>query len=155
MTPKHLGPGEGQIVHLLGEPRTFKVTPAENGGAYLQFETSHAAGTGAPAHFHQEEDEAFYILSGQYEFRVGETSFTATTGSFAFAPRGVTHAFTNTGHEVGRMLVTVTPGTQHEGLFREVNALTERLGKLPEPSQLIALASKYGWVVVQAPTQGR
>lgn len=42
MIPKLLEPGEGQTVHLLGEPRTFKVTSAENGGLYLQFETAHA-----------------------------------------------------------------------------------------------------------------
>lgn len=151
MTPKYLAPGEGEIVQLLGEPRTFKLTPAENGGTYLQFETSHAPGTHAPAHFHQEEDEAFYILAGQYEFRVAEMSFTATAGGFAFAPRGTIHAFTNTGQDVGRMLVTVTPGTMHEGLFRAVREETERLGKPPEPARLIALAAQYGWVVVETP----
>ena len=139
MTPKYLQPGEGEILRLLGEPRIFKVTPAENGGIYLQFETSHAPGTKTPAHFHQEEDEAFYVLAGQFEFLVGETRFTATTGAFAFAPRGTIHAFTNSGQDVGRMLITVTPGTQHEGFLREVNELTERLGKPPETSQLVTL----------------
>ncbi len=148
MTPKHLGPGEGYIVHLLGEPRTFKVTPAENGGRYLQFETSTAPGTGAPAHLHHEEDEAFYVLAGQYEFLVGKERFVATAGAFAFVPRGIVHAFTNTGKEVARMLITVTPGTQHEGLFREASELAERLGKQPEPSQLLSLALKYGWEMV-------
>jgi hypothetical protein len=41
---KYLAPGEGQIVRLLGEPRVFKLTPAENGGTYLQFESTHAPG---------------------------------------------------------------------------------------------------------------
>jgi quercetin dioxygenase-like cupin family protein len=153
MIPKHLGPGEGEIIQLLGEPRTFKVTPAENGGTYLQFETSHAPGTVVPPHFHHEEDEAFYVLAGQFEFVVGETHFTATTGAFAFAPRGTVHAFTNTGQEVGRMLITVTPGMQHEGFIREVGELTERLGKQPELSQLATLALKYGWVMVPTTSQ--
>lgn len=153
MTPKYLQPGEGEILKGLGEPHTFKVTPAENGGIYLQFETSHVPGTKIPAHFHQEEDEAFYVLAGQYEFLVGETRFTATTGAFAFAPRGTIHAFTNSGQELGRMLITVTPGTQHEGFFREANRLTERLGKPPETSQLVVLTLKYGWVWIQATNQ--
>lgn len=76
MTPKYLQPGEGEILKGLGEPHTFKVTPAENGGIYLQFETSHVPGTKILAHFHQEEDEAFYVLAGQYEFLVGETRST-------------------------------------------------------------------------------
>ena len=146
MMPKFLQPGEGEILKVLGEPHPFKVTPAETGGIYLQFETSHAPGTNIPAHLHQEEDEAFYVLAGQYEFHIGETRFTATTGAFAFAPRGTIHAFTNRGQQVGRMLITVTPGTQHEGFFREVSDLTARLGKPPERSQLVTVTQKYGWV---------
>jgi quercetin dioxygenase-like cupin family protein len=153
MTPKSLQPGEGERLTLLGEPRSFKVTPAENGGTYLQFETSHAPGTKTPAHFHQEEDEAFYVLAGQFEFLVGETHFTATTAAFAFAPRGTIHAFTTSGQEVGRMLITVTPGTQHEGFLREASRLTERRGKPPETSQLVTLTLKYGWVWIQATNQ--
>lgn len=151
MTPKQLGPGEGHSIQLLGEPRTFKVTPAETGGRYLQFETSTAPGTGAPPHFHHEEDEAFYVLAGQYEFLVGGKHFVATAGAFAFVPRGTVHAFTNTGQEVARMLITVTPGTQHEGFFREAGALAGQLGKQPEPSQLLSIALKYGWEMVQQP----
>ena len=153
MIPKHLGPAEGEIIQLLGEPRTFKVTPAENGGTYLQFETSHTPGTVVPPHFHHAEDEAFYVLAGQFEFVVGETSFTATTGAFAFAPRGTVHAFTNTGQEVGRMLITVTSGMQHEGFMREVGELTERRGSQLELSQLATLALKYGWVMVPTTSQ--
>jgi quercetin dioxygenase-like cupin family protein len=145
---KYLAPDEGQIVQLLGEPRVFKLTPAENGGAYLQFESAHAPGLKVPPHLHREEDEAFYVLAGQYEFTLGETRLTAAAGSFAFAPRNTVHAFTNIGPETGRMLITVTPGTGHEGLFREVEALTRQLGKQPDTQQLLALAQKYGWVMV-------
>jgi len=151
MTPKFLQSGEGEIITLMGEPRSFKVTPAETGGTYLQFETTHAPGMKTPAHHHEAEDEAFYVLAGQFEFLVGETYFTATTGAFAFAPRGTIHGFTNSGQEMGRMLITVTPGTQHEGFLREVIELNERLGKLPDIPQLLALTLKYGWVWTQAP----
>lgn len=155
MMPKYLQPGEGEILKGLGEPRTFKVMPAENGGTYLQFETSTAPGTGVPPHFHHEEEEAFYVLTGHYEFIVGENHFIATTGTFAFVPRGTVHALRNTGQEVARMLVTVTPGTQHEGFFREVDELTEQIGKQPEPSQLVTLALKYGWEFVPPTSEER
>jgi quercetin dioxygenase-like cupin family protein len=143
--PKLLGPGGGEIL----EQRIFKITPSENGGSYLQFETSHAPGTSVPAHYHQEEDEAFYVLSGLYDFLIGETRFTATTGSFAFAPRGTVHGWTYTGQEPGRLLITVSPGTYHEGLLREIAALSEQRGKLPEMSEMVTLALKYGWVWMQ------
>lgn len=104
----------------LGHPRIVKVTPADTGGHYLQFESSTTPGEGAPPHWHLDEDEAFYVLAGQYEFLLGEQRVVATTGAFAFVPRGVIHGFTNRGSEVGRLLITVTPGTQHEALFRAV-----------------------------------
>jgi len=136
MTPKVLGPKEGEIVRLLGEPRIFKIAPSENAGACLQFETSHAPGDHVPAHFHCEEDETFYILDGEFELLVGETRFVATTGAFAFAPRGTVHGFTNARPRVGRMLITVTPGIQHEQCFKEAVELARKLGKPPEISQL-------------------
>jgi quercetin dioxygenase-like cupin family protein len=145
MKPKLLGPGEGEVL----EQRIVKIMPAENGGSYLQFESSHAPGTHVPAHSHREEDEAFYVLSGQYEFLIGETRFTATTGAFAFAPRGTVHGWTYTGQEAGRLLITVTPGTYHEGLLREVATLTEQRGRPPEMPEVAKLALKYGWVWVQ------
>lgn len=150
MKPKYLGPSEGEVFELLGQPRIFKTTPAENGGLYLQFESSTAPGGGAPPHWHREEDEAFFVLAGKYEFLVGETRFVATTGAFAFVPRGTVHAFKNTGQEVARLLITVTPGTQHEGLIREVSELAAREGKPPELSRLVGLAEKYGWVIASS-----
>ncbi len=71
----------------------------------------------------------------------------------SFAPRGTIHAFTNSSQEVGRMLITVTPGTQREGFFREISELTELLGKPPERSQLVTLTQKYGWVWIQETSQ--
>jgi hypothetical protein len=64
MTPTFLAPDAEELVQLLGEPRVLKLTPAENGGASLQFETTHAPGSGAPPHWHRDEDEAFYVLAG-------------------------------------------------------------------------------------------
>lgn len=150
MEAKYLAPGQGQLVHLLGEPRIFKLTPAESGGAYLQFESRHAPGTGAPLHWHREEDEAFYVLAGEYEFTVGDTRVRATPGAFAFVPRGTLHAFKSIGQEAGRLLITVTPGTWHEGLFRSVEELTTKLGRQPTKKQLLALASQHGWIMVDS-----
>lgn len=152
MIPKYLGPNEGEIIHLLGEPRTLKATPAETGGRYLQFESARAPGIGVPPHFHYEEDEAFYVLAGQFEFILGETRVTASAGACAFAPRGTVHAFTNMGPDEGRLLITVTPGMQHEAFMREMEELTRRLGQQPDQSEVVALALKHGWGIGQIPS---
>ncbi len=150
MIPRYLGPDEGE--NLLGESRTLKLTPAETGGKYLLFETSHAPGARVPPHFHYDEDEAFYVLAGRFDFILGETCVTATSGACAFAPRGTVHAFTCAGLEEGRLLITVTPGLQHEAFMRELDELTKRLGQQPDQAQVVALALKHGWGIV--PTTG-
>jgi quercetin dioxygenase-like cupin family protein len=144
--PKVLKPGEGEVHRLLGEPRIFKVMPAENGGACLQFETSHAPGTHIPVHAHLHEDEAFYILGGQFDFLVGNGCSLATAGSFLFVPRGIFRGFTALGPAIGRMLVTVTFGTGHEGFFRETLQLAQKLNETPSKQVLFGLSLKYGWV---------
>ncbi len=145
MIPRYLGPDEGERLYLLGEPRTLKMTPADTGGRYLLFESSHAPGTAVPPHFHHEEDEAFYVLAGRFDFLLGETRVTATSGACTIAPRGTVHAFTALGPDEGRLLITVTPGLQHEAFMRELDELTQRLGRQPDQAQVVELALKHGW----------
>ena len=143
---KQLKPGEGEILTLLGEPRAIKVLPSENQGAYLQFETSHAPGMPIPLHAHRDEDEAFYVLAGEFEFMVRAEKMTATAGAVLFAPRGALHGFTVVGRNPGRLLITVSPGTQHERFFRDVLEIERTRRKPSERSELFSLAQKHRWV---------
>lgn len=144
-TPHFWKPGEGRAVNVLGEPRRFLMTPQDTSDTYLLFETSTQPGAGAPAHWHRDEDETFYVLAGSYEVQIGEQIVMATTGACAFVPRGTVHAFTNRGTDAARMLVLVTPGTEHAGLFLELDELTRRNGQPPDRQQTAELASHYGW----------
>jgi mannose-6-phosphate isomerase-like protein (cupin superfamily) len=56
------------------------------------------------AHTHAEEDDAFYIVSGEMIFVFGEEEVTATPGTFVLVPPGVEHGFRNDGDEPVRML---------------------------------------------------
>ena len=49
-----------------------KVTGKDTVGAYSFTEFIAAPGTGPVPHRHSREDESFYILEGQLEFRIGE-----------------------------------------------------------------------------------
>ncbi len=66
-------------------------------------------GGGPPAHHHNSYDEAFYVLAGEMEFQIDETTSRVSSGSMAFVPRGTTHAFRNPSPEPARMLVVTTP----------------------------------------------
>ncbi len=65
-----------------------------------------------PPHYHEEQDEMFYVLEGTTWFELGEgsDSITATPGTLVHIPRGTVHAFRNIGSKRGKMLNYHTPG---------------------------------------------
>jgi quercetin dioxygenase-like cupin family protein len=66
----------------------WKIKSTETRGTYSILESVVQPGTGPEPHRHSKEDEAFYIVEGQYEFRVGKQVIQAAAGAFLFAPRG-------------------------------------------------------------------
>lgn len=64
-----------------------------------------------PVHIHHHDDEAFYVLEGELLLQIGDDQHRLTAGSYAFGPRGVPHAYQNTGDGPARILVIYTPGT--------------------------------------------
>jgi mannose-6-phosphate isomerase-like protein (cupin superfamily) len=116
----HLPPGEGaRSLWVLGELVALKVPSRRTGGAYVLFEAATQPGTGPPPHVHHREDEAFYVLEGEYEFLVGGDAFKAEAGSLLYVPKGTLHTHRNVGEGVGRMLVTQTPGGLYELFFQK------------------------------------
>ena len=55
------------------------------------------------------EDETFYIVDGQFEFRVAGQTVHAGAGCTLVAARGTPHAFRNVGDAPGKMLIIVRP----------------------------------------------
>ena len=92
-----------------GDHYTFLVTGEESGGAYFAMEALVPPGGGPPPHIHREEDETFYLLAGEIEFRLGEETVTAGPGDFINVPRGMVHCFRNASAETARMVLTFTP----------------------------------------------
>jgi len=63
-----------------------------------------APGRVLEAHTHQDEDDAFYILSGEMIFTFGDEEAAAPPGTFVLVPPGVEHGFRNERDELVRML---------------------------------------------------
>jgi mannose-6-phosphate isomerase-like protein (cupin superfamily) len=59
---------------------------------------------GVPAHVHEGEDDAFYVLEGELTFEGDDGPVTAPAGTFVLAPAGVSHAFHNRTGEPVRLL---------------------------------------------------
>jgi len=90
-----LKPGEGQKVNLADMVQTMKATGEDTLGGFGMWESEIKGGPGP--HIHRNEEEAFYVLEGEVEFRLGDASEIMTSGGFALIPRGTVHAFTTLG----------------------------------------------------------
>ena len=111
-------PGGGAAsLWVLGELLTRMVPSQRTGGAYSLFEVVTQPGAGPPPHVQHREDEAFYVLEGEYEFLVDGNTLRAGSGSLVYVPKGALHAHRNVGEVPGRMLTTHTPGDLYELFF--------------------------------------
>jgi len=88
----------------------------QTGAALGLFRQTIAPASGPPAHAHRAADEFFYVVSGEFGFRLGERVVSAPARSVVLVPRGTVHTFRNVGAEPGALLVGVTPGG-FEGIF--------------------------------------
>jgi quercetin dioxygenase-like cupin family protein len=68
-----------------------------------------------------------YVLSGEITFKIGDEVAVGGPGICAFLPRGVPHAWKNTGAETGRVLFLHTPAVAG-GFFEE------QLGRVDQSS---------------------
>ena len=100
----------------------------QTGGALGLFRQIIAPKSGPPTHVHRANDEFFYIVSGEFKFKLGDRIVSTPARSIVFVPRGTAHTFENVGTEPGVLLVGVTPGGL-EQMFAErqsVDSETER-----------------------------
>lgn len=94
---------EGDFTELLA-------TADQTGGVLGIFRQTIAAKSGPPTHLHAMEAEFCYVVSGQFNFKLGERIVSAPAGAFVFIPHNTPHTFQNIGTEPGVLLFGVTPG---------------------------------------------
>jgi putative tryptophan/tyrosine transport system substrate-binding protein len=109
--PRFSGPigSEANVAEILA-------TREQTGGTFGVWRYTSPAGGGPPVHIHRAEDEFFYVLSGEFNFQLGDCIKSAPTGSFVFIPKGAVHTFQHVGPDPGVLLGVVSPGG-FEGLF--------------------------------------
>lgn len=132
---------EGRHYNVLGSAMIYKATSQDTGGAYsLAVETTppHA---GLPMHVHHREDEAMYILDGEYEIKCGADVFRATPGTFVFLPRDTPNGYMTCGETPGRFIYITSPGG-FEALVAETSEVTMQ-GK-PDMHAVHAIANRHG-----------
>ncbi len=143
--PIIIAPTEGpQHITPFGDVLVWKTGGEVTGGGFSLHERTAPPGSASFPHVHHEVIEAFYVLEGELEFRVGDREFAGKMGSFVMAPRGVPHAWRNATNETAKALVTFAPSAQY-GYFEEIDQLTRSAPTgMPDPQALGEIAEKYG-----------
>lgn len=106
---------------LEGDTFYTKIATKDTDGDVFLFESTRVVNGGPPLHYHQNQDEWFYILQGEFLIKIGEETFTAKAGASAFAPRTVVHAFSKTSKEDGKMLIMFQPAGMMEMHFKGIS----------------------------------
>lgn len=107
----------------LFEGDTFwtKVSTSDSNGDLFVFESTRDKKGGPLLHFHYEQDEWWYILEGEFLFKVGDETFTAKAGDSVFGPRMIPHAFAKMNEGRARLLMAFQPAGRMEAHFKAVS----------------------------------
>jgi mannose-6-phosphate isomerase-like protein (cupin superfamily) len=150
MSVTHVPPGEGRSLWVLGELVTCKTTSEQTGGAYSLFEVTTQPGGRILPHVQHREDEAFYVLEGEYEFLIEGHTIRASASYLLYVPKGTLHTHKNVGERVGRMLISQTPGGLYEHFFEAVGKPVYGDGRPlvfedhPNMRRIVEVAAEYG-----------
>lgn len=145
-----VAPGGGPVWNMApGRSAALKMQGGETAESVMAFEEAAPPGTETPMHLHHDSDEVTYVLSGEFTFKIGDEITVGGPGTCAFMPRGVPHAWKNTGPETGRALFLYTPAGAGK-LFEELQVRQRSLASMSE-QEVAETFRRYGWEVTGPP----
>jgi quercetin dioxygenase-like cupin family protein len=116
---------------------------SDTNGVLAAVEVTGPGGAVPPLHVHHREDEAFYVLEGEYSVFIGDDVITASPGTWVWGPRDVPHGY-QIHSERGRHLSLIMPGG-FDAFFEEAAAIaTPEADPRNEMNRLAAVAARYG-----------
>jgi quercetin dioxygenase-like cupin family protein len=153
--PIALGRGDGDARWFLGGLTTIKASAETTAGRVAVTENWAPRGHGSPLHVHRNEDEWFYVLTGELTFWIDGEVIDAPAGSFVYGPRDVPHTFTVNSDEA-RFLLVIEPAGFEEFLLElsepaESATLPPATLKPPAPETMMAVAAKYAIEILGPP----
>lgn len=125
------------LVRVLAGRTRVLVRSEQVSDAYAILQQEIPSGSGPPLHVHRHETEVFYVISGQFEFRIGDEVVLGGPGTNAVCPRDIPHTFRNIGANAAQLLLTIIPGN-FGNYFLEADAIPNA-----NRDAIRALAGKY------------
>jgi len=141
-------PGGGKHLDMApGRFSALKLLGGETAESIMLFEETAPPGTATTFHLHRDSDEVAYVLEGEVTMKIGDEVTVGKTGSCAFFPRNVPHAWKNTGSEAARILFLYTPAAAG-GFFEE---LAGRPAGEINGAEANEIRQRHRWEVVGPP----
>jgi len=140
-SPIYISSNEGKEWNVFGVKIIGKILSNQTKGEYSVIITETPPNGGPPVHIHENEDELFYILKGNYLFSCGEKKIKAKQGDYIRLPRGIPHNFINTDSITGITMNTITPGG-FENFFNEIAEASNN--STLKKQEVDSIANKYG-----------
>jgi quercetin dioxygenase-like cupin family protein len=149
LEPRRVSAEDGEVVRVVENLVTFKLSAAETGNAFSLVEVRTLPGGSIPFHVRHFEEKTIYVLDGTYVLRIGDETVVLRAGDVAFVPRGTPHSYRNAGPLEARMLMLATPGGIHEHFLEEIGEpVSDRAAPAPagpeDVAKARAAAPKYG-----------
>ena len=140
-------PGQGSVWNVSpGRSLVLKLFGGATGGSIMLFEETVPTETKSWFHLHHDSDEVAYVLSGEITFKIGDEVTGGGPGTCAFMPRGVQHAWKNSGAETARVLFLYTPAAAGALVEEQqrTHGTTESINDREKDEQ----RRRYGWEIV-------
>ena len=146
-------PGESRFAFSVAQQAKLTscmLTSEDSAGACTAFELSALPQTGPYLHVHHREDEWYYILSGEYLFKVGGESHNLPAGASIWLPRGIPHVWANTSAAEAKMILVCQPGG-FEKFFEEMGNEMAKVDGASAHSKMKEVMAKYGMELLGPP----
>lgn len=148
-------PGESRFAFSTAQQAALspcKLNAQDSGGALSAFELNVVPQGGPALHIHHREDEWYYVLSGNFVFRVGGETHCLSAGSSIWLPRDIDHVWMNTGETEAKLLLICHPGG-FEKFFEEMGIAMEKTPAESDVSnqQMKEIMAKYGMELLGPP----
>jgi quercetin dioxygenase-like cupin family protein len=147
LLPRSLSNNEGPAYWFLNNLEIVKATSESTGGAFALIHETTPPGHATPYHLHHIEDEAFYVLDGEFTFICDGQKTVLGPDGYIFLPRNIPHGVRCTGSAPSTMLILATPGSGFVGMMTEMaEPAKERVlpvAAAPDIEKLKRLCAKY------------
>jgi quercetin dioxygenase-like cupin family protein len=138
-------PGEAAVWKMSrpGRSAALMLQSEATAESVMMFEETAPAGTDTPFHLHRDSDEVMYVLSGEITCKIGDRVTVGGPGTCAFMPRGLAHAWKNTGADTARVLFMYTPAGA--GKWFEELSRSERTLPSMDDQERAEFFRRHGW----------